>query len=414
MIQIILITKDSKIIDKLANVSGETGGEFQFCRISSESITSGMIDMREYDAAVIDIGDVQADLNVLFSTLKRNTIPFVSMGGYGHGAVLMQIVRDYDSLVLMRDPEYQFLQFIPGFVRKVLRDKDKDKTVAEGLCAINKRHEDLLQAIPDIIYRLDVRGFFTYVNRAITQIGYTPEELIGKHFSCIVAEEDVENVSRQFVLPKFRGKMTGDDQSPGLFDERRTQDRNTKNLEVRIKKNTDSFGETIAPEIVASILAYGEVSATGQYKDEAGEKIFTGTVGIIRDVSRKKKSENLLYLLSIAIEQSMIGVCIVDTGGSIEYANPHFSNLSGVAHDVMLRMSVHDLWQRIFHFEDTDAIFREAVEKGSWQDEFVCTPHEKQELWCWIRVYSVERFGEVTHFVIFQEKMPDPPEGPRE
>ena len=408
MIQIILITKDSGIIDSLTNVTAGSSGEFQFCRISSESITSKMIDLREYDAAVIDIGDVQADLNTLLSVLKGSNIPFVAMGGYGHNATLMQIVRDFDSLVLMKDSEYQFLEFIPAFVRKVLRDKDKDKTVAEGFSAISKRHENLIQAIPDVIYRLDVRGNFTYINRAVTQIGYTPEELIGKHFSEIIAEEDVEMVSRHFVLPKLKGKSTGDERAPGLFDERRTQDRNTKNLEVRIKKNAGFNGETSAPEIVASILAYGEVSATGQYKDEAGEKVFTGTVGIIRDVSRRKISEKLLYLLSLAIEQSRIGICIVDTDGRIEYANPYFSGLCGIAHDVMLQMSIHELWYQVYRFDDTDAIFREAGENGSWQDEFICTPHEDEELLCWLRIYAVERFGDVTHFIIFQEKKLEP------
>ncbi len=404
MVQIILIAKDSTIIDELSDGSGNIFGEFQFCRISSESIISDMIDLREYDAAVVDIGDVQVDLKELMTVLSGNTIPTVAMGSYDQNNTLMQMVRDYDSLVLLKDSNYQFLQFIPGFVRKILRDKDKDKTVAEGLTAVHKRHDDLLQAIPDIIYRLDTNGYFTYINRAVHQIGYTPEELIGRHFSTIVADEDLNQVSRQCVLPKYRGKETGDERAPGLFDERRTQDRNTKNLELRIKKSGKQENHFPAPEIVASILAYGEVSATGQYKDEAGEKVFTGTVGIIRDITKRKKSEKMLYLLSIAIEQSLVGVCIVDTEGNLEYANPHFSGLNGIAHDVMLRMSLHDIWEKLFHFEDTIAVLQEAEQNGSWEDRIKCSPQEgNAELWCWLRVYAVHRFGEITHYVIFQE-----------
>lgn len=403
MIQIILITKDSKVIDELSTVPDRGGGEFQFCRISSESITSGMIDLHEYDAAVVDVGDVQVDLRDLMSVFSTSTIPTVAMGGYGQNTTLMQLVRDYDSLVLIKDPEYQFLEFVPGFVRKVLRDKDKDKTVAEGLSAVHKRHEDLLQAIPDIIYRLDINGYFTYVNRAVRQIGYTPEELIGRHFSTIIAEEDIQQVSRQFVLPKFKGKQTGDDRAPGLFDERRTQDRNTKNLEVRINKSPEENKTVNGMEIVASILAYGEVSATGQYKDESGEKVFTGTVGIIRDVTRRKKSEKLLYLLSIAVEQSLVGVCIIDTAGNIEYANPHFSGLNGIAHDVMLQMTIHDLWRQLYQFEDIDEILEKAGCEACWENELRCSPDNDSNIKCWVRVYAVQRFGEITNYVIFQE-----------
>lgn len=399
MIQIILITKDSKIIDNLS------GGEYEFCRISSESIISDMIDLQEYDAAVIDIGDIQSDVNALFSVFRKNTIPVVCMGEYGQSTTLMQSVRDFDSLVLLKDPEYQFLQFIPGFVRKILRDKDKDKTVEEGLLAINTRHENLLQAIPDIIYRLDIRGYFTYVNGSVEKIGYHPKDLIGKHFSTILAPEDADNVSRKFVLPKMKGKVTGDERAPGLFDERRGPGRNTTNLEVRIRRNSNCPGDCSDSEIVASILSYGEVSATGQYRDEGGEKIFTGTVGIIRDVTSRKKSEQFLYLLSIAMEQSRLGICIVDLDGNIEYANPHFSSLNGVAHDVMLEKSIHTLWRGNYEFDDTESIFEEARKKAGWYSEFRCPSSDTADIMCWIRVYAVQRFGDVTHFVIFQENV---------
>ena len=50
---------------------------------------------------------------------------------------------------------------------------------------------------------------------------------------------------------------------------------------------------------------------------------------IVRDVSERWRTEELLRKLSRAVEQSADGVCITDARGTIEYVNPAFEALSG-------------------------------------------------------------------------------------
>jgi hypothetical protein len=57
---------------------------------------------------------------------------------------------------------------------------------------------------------------------------YKEKELIGKHFSMIVHPEGLPNISRNVVLPRLRGKVTGTDLAPKLFDKRRTNEWMTK------------------------------------------------------------------------------------------------------------------------------------------------------------------------------------------
>ena len=96
------------------------------------------------------------------------------------------------------------------------------------------KYKILIQTIPDIIFELDLEGRFIFVNNAVKQLGYDPEELLGKHFREITYSDDVPVVSRDIVLPKYKGKITGDAGAPKLLDERRTEGRMTKNLAVRI------------------------------------------------------------------------------------------------------------------------------------------------------------------------------------
>ena len=103
----------------------------------------------------------------------------------------------------------------------------------------NKEHENLefdalAETISDIVYKIDEKGRFTYLNSNVRHLGYTADELIGKHFSELIVPTEVENISRKFVLSKLHDKATGGEEAPRLFDERRSADRKTSGLEARI------------------------------------------------------------------------------------------------------------------------------------------------------------------------------------
>jgi putative nucleotidyltransferase with HDIG domain/PAS domain S-box-containing protein len=164
-----------------------------------------------------------------------------------------------------------------------------------------ERYLSVVKTLPDIVYRIDPEGMFLFVNNSVRSLGYEPEELIGEHFSKIVHPDDVKLFARNFVLPAYSGKKTGDEDAPKLFDERRTGDRKTTDLEIRLllKKKADGMDERIG-----TVIAFGDVSSTGHYDKEVEDtdKKFLGTLGIIRDITERKKSEELLKKLNRALK----------------------------------------------------------------------------------------------------------------
>ncbi len=166
------------------------------------------------------------------------------------------------------------------------------KDFYEKVMASERQYETLLQALPDVVYKLDLDGNFVFVNDCIKTMGYEPEELIGKHFSEFIHVDDVPLVSRSAVLPKYVGKATDEKERPKLFDERRTIDRATRDLEVRLAQKDLAQGKESSPGPTVTItIAYSEVDSAGQVDPHTKKAV--GTVGIIKDITDRKESETI-------------------------------------------------------------------------------------------------------------------------
>ena len=134
-----------------------------------------------------------------------------------------------------------------------------------------ENYRSLIDLTPDIIYRLKEDGTIIFISRAVQQLGYDPEELIGRPFEEIICPEDRQKSRDHFV-------------------ERRIGERRTKNLEVRLlNKQQGAFYYELK-------YTYLTLSARGQWDvpDDAikdPEKHFLYTQGIARDITERKHLE---------------------------------------------------------------------------------------------------------------------------
>ena len=221
-----------------------------------------------------------------------------------------------------------------------------------------RRYEDLVRALPDIVYELSVDGTVTFVNDSVSLLGYTPSEVIGKHFSVLLHDDDAEAVDRDRVLSDYLGSKTGQTLSPKLFNERRGIERRTSELEVRLRRKHQ--GPSAMQDLIGEVISYGEVSAAGEY-DEEGSGELRGTVGIIRDVTLRRKSEEMLRKLYQAVDQLGLCVFVVNHAFEVEYVNPAFFLLTLFSPADVLGTSIF----RFFAFppEKAESI-REHVQDG--------------------------------------------------
>jgi predicted signal transduction protein with EAL and GGDEF domain len=94
--------------------------------------------------------------------------------------------------------------------------------------------------------------------------------LIGQHYSAIVHEEDLERARY-------------------AFGERRTGERASRNIELRLKRNA---GNSQVQSPVLEMLTVA-LSATGVYTDDVNVRgrRFIGTYGVARDITERKRAE---------------------------------------------------------------------------------------------------------------------------
>lgn len=137
-----------------------------------------------------------------------------------------------------------------------------------------KRHRFIVENSPDIIYMLDEDGNFSFVNeRVASLLGYDPDDMVGQYFAGFIHPEDIERV-------KY------------AFRERRSEKRASRNIEFRfLKKN----GGSPSSEAEGKYLPV-ELNAMGIYvnPDDNENPDFLGTYGVARDISERKRAEELL------------------------------------------------------------------------------------------------------------------------
>ncbi|RFO97878.1 two-component system response regulator [Rhodoferax lacus] len=151
----------------------------------------------------------------------------------------------------------------------------ENKRIALRLESSEKMYRSLVDSSPDIIYTLDQEGRFTFVNDRVQQLlGFTRDELIGKHYSLLIHDADMERANY-------------------VFNTGRKEFRHSRSVELRMnRKRAEGDARTFSIELVTIDLGVGE-SAGAQ---EAAARGLVGTYGVARDITdRKRADEQITY-----------------------------------------------------------------------------------------------------------------------
>ncbi len=164
------------------------------------------------------------------------------------------------------------LNSVSNAIKKRQLESDNRKMQIQ-LRESEKLHRYIVNKSPDIVYILDNMGRFTFINKRVESLlGYKMKDVIGKHYSELVHEDDIEKA-------QFK------------FNERRTGNRASINIELKLKcKNNEqarNFDNRILPIEINSVGVYSS-------GEENTNKKFIGTYGIARDITDRIEAEEII------------------------------------------------------------------------------------------------------------------------
>ncbi len=205
------------------------------------------------------------------------------------------------SYVLLRIPFFFLMAVFSAYHSERLRKEAQRRLRAEEATErLYMQYKTLVDTIPDIIFEIDADGLFTFVSESVREFGYDPRELLGHHFAVLLFPEDLESCSRKIVLERYKGLVTGDENAPKLFDERRTKKRMTRNLLLRMRVRGASSQAADAEPYV-----FVEMHSSGKWeRDPAiGSLRLVGSIGVIRDVTDNIRSKKAVEAANLELQR---------------------------------------------------------------------------------------------------------------
>ncbi|QJB57180.1 PAS domain S-box protein [Pseudodesulfovibrio sp. zrk46] len=232
---------------------------------------------------------------------------------------LLQLTLELDDRVNERTKELRESESELRMHRDHLEDLVKERTIElndanqrlsvslNELKVSEERYHSLVKTIPDVVYQVSPSGHFTFVNEAVARLGYTQEELIGEHFKTLFYPIESKSISREGILEETELLERQDDYSPKIVDERRTGARMTCGLVVGLKSKDSSSVQPAELIGLSGDDVIAEINAAGLYRGSSGTvtRTFIGTVGVVRDITERKKMEKQLSEINEELEMKV-------------------------------------------------------------------------------------------------------------
>jgi diguanylate cyclase (GGDEF)-like protein/PAS domain S-box-containing protein len=272
--RLLLVDDEPRLLASLHELLRDRG--YQLVTASSGNEALAHLSKLRFDLVLLDLRLPDVGGHQIMDFINEKGIDadvLVMSGEVGIDAAIGALKRGaYDYLRKPYSRE-ELLKTVANALRQ-RRLAEANRRIANQLENSEKMYRYLVDSSPDIIYTLNHEGKFTFVNdRAYQLLGFTREELIGKHYSVLVHEEDLERARY-------------------VFNERRVDERASRNVELRLKCHSGNSGDRTFNNTLMTI----SLNSIGMHvPDHEVKKLeFFGTYGVARDITDRKRAEEVI------------------------------------------------------------------------------------------------------------------------
>jgi len=241
-----------------------TGGE------AIHQLGQSRFDLVILDLRLPDIGGHQIMDYMRAQKISANVI--VTSGDNGIDAAIGALKRGaYDYLRKPYSRE-ELLKAVHNALQQ-RRLEAENRQIAGQLESSERIYRYLVDSSPDIIFTLDHNGVITFVNdRVQPLLGFSREDLIGRHYAQLVHDLDIERANY-------------------VFSDGQRGHHWSRNIELRLKScQIDDEGRSFSIELMT--MAFG--AQPPSLDAEPGQKSVLGIYGVARDITESKRADELI------------------------------------------------------------------------------------------------------------------------
>jgi len=243
---------------------------------------------------------------------------------------------------------------------------------AEATQETELRYRTLVEAIPDMVWLKNAEGIYLGCNPAF-------ERLYGAKEADIIGKSDYDFVDKELADSFLKNDLKAmTDDKPGFNEEWLTFASN----------GYRGLFETIKTPM----------------HDADGKLI--GVLGISRDITNRKRTEESLAKLTQAVEQSSTSIVITSLDAKIEYANAAFVRESGYSLEEAIGKN-----PKLLHSGKTpkatyDDMWAHLSKGKPWQGEFINRCKDGSEYFEWASISPVfQPDGRMSHYLAVKENI---------
>ncbi len=263
----------------------------------------------------------------------------------------------------------------------IWRDITQRRKAEQNLRESEERYRLLSENSSDVIWLFDLAlNRFIYVSPSVEKLrGYPVDEVLQQNMKQTMTEESFALVS-ETLLDRLEAFQAGD-RSVG-----------TQSHEI-IQLCKD--GSTVATEVVTTLIS-----------DAAGRVV--QIQGVTRNISERKKSEDQLRKLWLAVEQTPNMVIITNLDNEIEYVNECFTQVTGYSREDVFGQTPNILQSIYADQSKFNAVWGALSEGEKWSGELEERCKNGSEIIVWAQIAPVRQpNGKISHLVAIQQDITD-------
>jgi len=270
--QLLLVDDEPRLLGSLCELLSHRGFVLTTAASGSEALRH--LSEQSFDLVILDLRlpDIGGHEIMDFMNVRRiDANVIVTSGDASIDAAIGALKRGAYDYLRKPYPREELLKAIHNALQQ-RRLATENKHITGQLEGSERMYRYLVDSSPDIIFTLDHQGLVTFVNHRVQPLlGFTREDLMGRHYAELVHPLDIERANY-------------------VFNDGQRDQRWSRNIELRLKsRHADEEGRSFSLELMT--MSMGERIG---HADSASVNQRLGIYGVARDITDSKRANELI------------------------------------------------------------------------------------------------------------------------